>query len=338
MDLTTTYLGMTLNTPLVVSASPLSQELDNIKRMEDAGASAVVLYSLFEEQIRREQIELEHHLTYAAESFAEALTYFPEPDNFYTGPEQYLDNIRVAKEQVDVPIIASLNGSTRGGWIEFARQIETAGADALELNVYRIPTDIFTPGDVIEEETVDVVKTVRDTVSIPIAVKISPFYSNTAHMAKKLAEAGTNGLVMFNRFYQPDIDLETISVQPNVLLSTPPELRLPLRWIAILHGRLSLDFAATTGIHTAEDAIKMLMVGANVTMMASALFKNGIDHLRSVEAGVRYWLEENEYESIQQLRGSLSQKNSANPEAFERAQYTHAVTSIPDDYKRSYKF
>lgn len=337
MKLDTTYLGLKLENPLVVSASPLSEELDRVKRMEDAGAGAIVMPSLFEEQLTHDQLELHHHTTYGTESYAEALTYFPEPESFHIGPDGYLNHIRRCKESTNVPIIASLNGSTAGGWLDFSKQIEEAGADALELNIYRIPSDIDTPGSVIEAEAVDIVRSVSANVKIPIAAKISPYYSNMANMAKQFSEAGAKGLVLFNRFYQPDIDLEALEVKPNVLLSTPQAMRLPLRWIAILYGRLELDLAGTSGVHTGEDALKLLMVGAQVTMIASALFRNGIEHLSVVKEEVRQWLIENEYESVEQLRGSISQQHSANPSAFERAQYTKAVSTIPAQYAKSYK-
>ncbi|HLA42920.1 MAG TPA: dihydroorotate dehydrogenase-like protein [Aggregatilineales bacterium] len=330
MNLTTKYLGKTLRTPIVVSASPLSEEVDAIRRMEDAGASAVTLYSLFEEQLTRDQYALHHHLEYGTQSFAEALTYFPEPAEFHIGPEGYLEHIRRAREAVDMPVFASLNGSTPGGWTDFARQIEQAGADALELNLYSIPTDIDMTGAEVEQRYVDVVKAVKATVNIPVAVKVSPFFSNMANMAKRFVqEAGADGLVLFNRFYQPDIDLEALEVHPNVLLSTPQALRLPLRWIAILHNRIGADLAATSGIHQAEDVLKMMMVGANVTMMASALMKYGIDHIRVVERDLVRWMEEHEYESIHQMQGSMSQQKSADASAFERAQYMRAVSHLP---------
>ena len=332
VDLSTTYLGMTLKTPLVVSASPMQEDIDNVKRMIDAGASAIVLHSLFEEQLVTEQHELDYHLTHGTESFAEALSYFPEPDDFYTGPEMYLEHIHNVKEAADIPVIASLNGSSPGGWTDFASQIEQAGADALELNIYFLPTDFNTPGQVIEERYFEIVQSVRRAVNIPIAVKLSPFFSNMAYTAKQLAIAGANGLVLFNRFYQPDIDIEELEVKRRILLSTPPEMRLPLTWIGILYGRVELDFAATTGIHSAQDAIKMLMVGANVTMMASALFKYGINHIRTVEHDLRQWLEEHEYESVAQMHGSMSQIKSPDPSAFERAQYVRAVSTLPEDY------
>jgi dihydroorotate dehydrogenase (fumarate) len=333
MDFTTNYLGMKLRSPLVPSASPLSTSIDNIKKMEDAGAGAVVLYSLFEEQLELDQLEIHYHLMQGTDRFAEAQSFFPEPEELHVGPEGYLDHIQKAKAAVDIPIIASINGISTGGWIEFAKKIEEAGASGLELNVYKIPSDMDMSSADAEQEYIDIVKTVKDTVSIPVAVKIGPYFSNMANMAKRLDEAGADALVLFNRFYQPDIDLEALEVRPNVLLSTPQAMRLPLRWIAILHGRINADMAATSGIHTAADAIKMLMVGANVTMMASALLRHGIDHLKTVEQDMRAWLEEQEYESVQQLRGSLSQKKSADPSAFERAQYMRAISSYDYIFK-----
>jgi dihydroorotate dehydrogenase (fumarate) len=329
MDLRTTYLNLELRTPLVVSAcGPLSESLDNIKRLEDAGAAAVVLYSLFEEQLRQETFELDHHLTAGTESFPEALTYFPNAGQYSLGPEEYLTHIRKAKSAVDIPIIASLNGSTLGGWTEFAKQIEQAGADALELNIYYIPSEIQLSGTAVEQQYLEIVRTVTGTVKLPVAVKLSPFFSNMANMAHKLDEADADGLVLFNRFYQPDLDLEALEVQPSVLLSTPQALRLPLRWIAILYGRIRADLAATSGIHTARDALKMLMAGANCTMLCSALLARGIDHLRVVEQGMREWMEEHWYDSVEQLQGSMSQMKCPDPSAFERAQYMRAITSF----------
>jgi dihydroorotate dehydrogenase (fumarate) len=333
MDLSTTYLGMQLRSPLVPSASPLSNEIDGIKRMEDAGAGAVVLYSLFEEQLELDQLEIHYHLMQGTDRFDEARSFFPEPEELHIGPEGYLNHIRKAKEAVSIPIIASLNGISTGGWIKFAQKIEQAGADGLELNIYQIPTDIDMSSAAVEQEYIDIVKAVKDAIGIPVAVKISPYFTNMANMAKRLDAAGANALVLFNRFYQPDIDLEELDVRPNVLLSTPQAMRLPLRWIAILHGRITADLAATSGIHTAADAIKMLMAGANVTMMASALLEHGIDHLRTVEQDMRQWLEEREYVSVQQMRGSLSQKKSADPSAFERAQYMRAISSYDYIFK-----
>lgn len=328
IDLRTAYLGLALRSPLVVSASPLSREVDGIRRAEDAGASAVVLYSLFEEQLHQEQSDLEYHLNAGTESFAESLTYFPQPSEFQTGPEGYLDHIRKAKAAVDIPVIASLNGSTMGGWTEFAREIERAGADAIECNIYFIPTDPQRSSADVEKVYVEILQAVKSAVSIPIAVKLSPFFSNMANMAQRLDEAGANGLVLFNRFYQPDIDLEELELRPNVLLSTPQALRLPLTWIGILYGRVRASLAATSGVHGADNVIKLLMVGANVTMLCSSLMRNGINHLRHIEREVREWMEAHEYESVVQMQGSMSQLRCPDPGAFERAQYMRAVKGM----------
>ena len=332
MDLRTTYMGLSLKNPLVVSASqPLSDEIGKIRKMEDAGAAAVVIYSLFEEQLRLETYELDHHLNAGTHSFPEALTYFPEPQQFQLGPEEYLKHIQNAKEAVDIPVIASLNGSTLGGWTDFAKKIEQAGADALELNIYNIPTDIDLSGTAIEQTYLDIVRAVKSAVKIPVAVKLSAFFSNLANMAKRLDDAGANGLVLFNRFYQPDLNLDDLEVEPSVLLSTQQALRLPLRWIAILHGRVRADLAATSGVHSARDVLKMLMVGANVTEMCSVLLARGIDHMKVVEREMREWMEEHWYDSVQQLQGSMSQMKCPDPSAFERAQYMRALTN----YRRS---
>jgi len=328
IDLKTNYLGLQLRTPLVASASPLSQEIESIRHLEDAGASAVVLYSLFEEQLRQESIELEQHLTDGTDSFSEASSFFPQPDEFRMGPEGYLNHIRRAKEAVSIPVIASLNGTTLGGWAKYARQIEQAGAAAIECNIYFIPTDPEVSSSAVEETYIDILREVKIAVKIPVAVKLSPFFSNMANMAKRLDEAGADALVLFNRFYQPDINLDELEIQPNVLLSTPQALRLPLTWIGILYGRIRANLAATSGVHGHEDVIKLLMVGADVTMLCSALLRNGIDHLEKVEAGVLEWMEKHEYESVQQMKGSMSQIRCPNPSAFERAQYMKAVKSI----------
>jgi dihydroorotate dehydrogenase (fumarate) len=328
MNLTTKYLGMNLRTPLVVSASPLSENLDNLRRMEDAGASAIVLHSLFEEQIRRERRALHEHLEEGTESFAEALSYFPEPVNLHVGSEAYLQHIQQAKRRVGVPIIGSLNGSTFGGWTTFARQIEEAGADAIELNIYSIPTDPDLSAEDIETSYLTILTAVRAQVRIPVAVKLSPFFTNLARFARQLDAHGADGLVLFNRFYQPDIDLETLDVAPNVLLSTPMAMRLPLRWIAILHGRIIASLAGTSGIHRATDALKMLMAGADVTMLCSVLMARGIEYIRTIETEMREWMEQHEYESVRQLKGSMSQRNCPDPSAFERAQYMRAVSSL----------
>src|SRR5271157_1454404 len=328
MDLSTKYLGMELRTPLVASASPISQEISHIRSLEDAGASAVVLYSLFEEQLRQENLELERDLNAGTESFAESLTYFPKTNEFHTGPEGYLNHIRKAKEAVDIPIIASLNGSTLGGWTKYAKQVEQAGADAIECNLYFIPTNMEILGSDVEESYLDVLREVKTSVHIPVAAKLSPFFSNLANIAKRMDQMGTDGLVLFNRFYQPDIDLEELEIKPNVLLSSPHELRLPLTWIGILHGRIRASLAATSGVYGPEDVIKLLMVGADVTMMCSALIRNGIKHLSQVEKGVREWMENHEYESVHQMQGSMSQLRCPDPGAFERAQYMRAVKGL----------
>ncbi len=325
MDLTTKYLGMTLRNPLIVSASPLSEDVANIKKMEDAGASAVVLHSLFEEQLVKESDELEEALVHGAESFAEATSYFPKAGEYKLGPEEYLEHIANAKKAVDIPVIASLNGSSTGGWTDYAKQIQKAGANALELNIYYIPTDMKLTGSAVEQTYVDILKAVKSAVSIPVAVKLSPFFSNMANMAKRFDDAGANALVLFNRFYQPDIDLDELEVKPDILLSTPFAMRLPLTWVAILHGRIKADLAATSGIHSGEDVLKMMMAGANATMLCSALLRYGIDRIRVIEKAMREWMEKHEYESIKQMQGSLSQIKCANPAAFERAQYMRAL-------------
>jgi dihydroorotate dehydrogenase (fumarate) len=325
IDLSTIYLGLTLRTPLVASASPLSHEVDTIRRLEAAGASAVVLYSLFEEQLWRERLDLEYGLNVGTESFAESLTYLPRQHEYQTGPEAYLKHIRAAKSAVRIPIIASLNGATLGGWTRFAQMVEESGADAIECNIYSLPTDMSKSGADIEKTYVDIVKAVKGTVQIPVAVKLSPFFSNMANMAKRLVDAGADGLVLFNRFYQPDIDLEELEIRPNVLLSTPQDLRLPLTWVGLLFGRLKVSLAATSGIHHAEDVVKMLLVGADVTMMCSVLLREGPEHIRYVERQLEQWMADHEYESVQQMRGSMSQARCADPGAFERAQYMRAV-------------
>ena len=328
IDLTTSYLGLNLASPLVVSASPLSRDVDGICRLEDAGASAVVLYSLFEEQLRQEEADLNYHLAAGTESFAESLTYFPQPSEFHTGPEGYLNHIRKAKSSVRIPIVASLNGSTLGGWTKFAAEIQRAGADAIECNIYGIPTDTSVSSADIETSYIDIVRAVKSVVTIPVAVKLSPFFSNFANMAQRFDAAGADGLVLFNRFYQPDIDLEELEIRPNVLLSSQQALRLPLTWIGILYGKVKASLAGTSGVHSAEDVVKLLMVGANVTMLCSSLMRHGINHLRHVERELREWMEEHEYESVQQMQGSMSQLRCPDPGAFERAQYMRAVKGM----------
>jgi len=327
MDLSTTYLGLKLKNPLVPSASPLSREMATLRQLEDAGAAAVVMYSLFEEQIQLEAEALDHFLSRGTESFAEALTYFPEVHEYRRGPEEYLEHLQKATEAVDIPIIGSLNGMSTGGWIDYAQRIEEAGAAALELNIYFIPTDPDLTSAEVDDLYVDILKAVKAHVRIPVAVKLSPYFSSMAHVARRLDEAGADALVLFNRFYQPDIDLEKLEVKPHVLLSTPQAMRLPLRWIAILYGHLQADLAGTGGIHTAEDVLKMLMAGADVTMMCSALLLHGPGHLTTVLQDLQTWMEEHEYESVAQLQGILSQKSCPEPAAFERAHYMKALTA-----------
>ena len=325
MDLSTRYLGLNLKNPIVPSAGPLSHTLDGLKRLEDAGAAAVVMYSLFEEQIAHDSAELSHYLSYGTESFAESLTYFPGVEEYNLGPGEYVELVRKAKESLSIPVIGSLNGITAGGWTDYARKIQQAGADALELNVYYISTDPEIPASEVEDRYAEVLHAVKRAVTIPVAMKLSPFFSSLGHMARRLDHAGVDGLVLFNRFYQPDIDLENLEVQPNVILSTPQALRLPLRWVAILHGRIKASLAATSGIHTASDVIKMLMAGADVTMMCSALLRNGPEHIAKTLADVEDWMIRHEYLSVSQLKGSMSQRSVPDPAAFERANYMKAL-------------
>lgn len=327
MQLTTQYLGMTLKNPIVPSSSPLTGSLDGIRRLEEAGAGAVVLQSLFEEQINRERQELDHFLTHGTDSFAEALSYFPDLQTWNVGPEGYLELIRKAKESVSIPVIASLNGVSAGGWTKYARQMEQAGADALELNIYYVATDMDLTGGLVEEMYLDVLREVRQSVSIPVAIKLSPYFSSMANMARRLADAGANGLVMFNRFYQPDFDLENLEVKPHLVFSTSEEMRLPLRWTAILHGRVNADLAITSGVHNRLDVIKAMMAGAKVAMMASALLEYGPGYVTHVLEGVQRWMEEKEYISIQQMQGSMSQLKCTEPAAFERANYVKTLQS-----------
>ncbi len=322
VDLSTEYLGLTLANPLVISACSLNSNLDFLRRAEAAGASAAVMPSLFEEQIVHEQIAVNDFYEFTTEKFPEALSFFPEIEASDTGPEAYLRHIDAAKRAVSFPIIGSLNGTSRWGWIDYARKIEEAGADALELNIYYIPTDPDQTAEDVEHRYVDLVLGVKGAIGIPLAVKIGPYFSSLPNMARKLVETGADGLVLFNRFLQPDIDLETLKVTPNLVLSTSQELRLPLRWIAILRGQIEASLAATTGVHTPTDVLKLLLAGADVTMVASALYKQGgASHFRTLLEGVRSWMEEKEYSSVQQMKGSLSQINAPDPDAFERSNY-----------------
>lgn len=327
IDLSTTYLGLKLKNPIVPSSSPLMQDVDNIKRMEDAGAAAVVLHSLFEEQIAQESEILDRSLDQGTYTYAESLTYFPDLGNYNLGPEGYLEHIRKAKAAVRIPVIASLNGASTGGWVKYAQKMEQAGADALELNTYYIAADPAQTAAQVEEMYLDLVRAVKASVRIPIAVKLSPYFSAFSNFAARLDDAGANALVLFNRFYQPDFDLENLDVVPDLELSTSSELRLRLRWVAMLYGRVKADLAVTGGVHTAEDVLKSMMAGARIAMMTSALLHHGIDHLRGVLVDLTKWMEEHEYVSIQQMQGSMSQKSVANPAAFERANYMKVLRS-----------
>ena len=328
MILATNYLGMALKNPIVASSSPLSHNVDSIRRLEDAGAAAVVMYSLFEEQITFDSFYVDHYLTSGTNSYAESLSYFPEMQSYNLWPDEYMNLIRRAKEAVDIPIIGSLNGVSAGVWTNYAALIEEAGADAIELNVYYIPTNGDLKGSEIENIYLDILREVKRSVSLSVAMKLSPYFSSTANTAKRLVEeGGANALVLFNRFYQPDIDLETLEVVPRLVLSNSSELRLPLRWVAILYGRLLADLAITTGIHTSQDVLKALMAGAQVTMMASELLQNGIGRISLILDEIRRWMDEKEYESVAQMIGSMSQQHCAEPAAFERANYMKMLAS-----------
>jgi dihydroorotate dehydrogenase (fumarate) len=332
MDLSTTYLGLKLKNPIVPSSSPLSQRVEDIRKLEDAGAPAVVLFSIFEEQIRHDAEALDHLLTAGSESFAEALSYFPDVGDYAVGTEKYLELIRSAVEAVDIPIIGSINGISPEGWTDYAKQIESAGAAAIELNAYYIATDPKRTGAEVEQMYLDVVRQVKAAVRIPVAMKLSPYFSSTAHMAAQLAEAGADGLVLFNRFYQPDFDLDEMAVRSDLNLSTPHDMRLPLRWIAILHGRVNTSLAATTGVHSGRDAAKFLLAGADAVMTASALLKNGIGHLGAMLDELRTWMASKEYASVSEMKGAMSQRAVENPAAFERANYI----KILEEYKSKY--
>jgi dihydroorotate dehydrogenase (fumarate) len=328
MDLSTTYMGLKLRNPLVLSASPISADINQVKRAEELGASAVVMYSLFEEQINHEINEIDYFLSQGSESFAESLSYFPEPEEFKNlHAEEYLKLIKNLKNSVEIPVIGSLNGVSPGGWMDYAKKIEDAGADALELNVYYIASDMTMTPEKVEQLYVDNLKNVKKTIKIPVAMKLSPYFSAFANMAGKLDKAGADALVLFNRFYQPDIDLTTLEVEPNLQLSASHEIRLPLRWIAALYGQVKASLAATTGIHSAEDVVKMVMVGADVTMIASILLREGVDKLGDIFNNLKQWMLENEYESIEQMKGSMSYQAVANPVAFERANYIKTLQS-----------
>ncbi len=329
-DLSTTYLGLNLKNPLVASASPLSKRIERARKLEEAGISAIVMYSLFEEQIIRESLELDHYLSRGTDSFAEALTYLPDGGMYGISPEKYLNQLAALKKALAIPVIGSLNGVSKGGWVSYARKIQDAGADALELNMYYIATDASVTSNDIEDMQVELVAEVKSAISIPLAVKISPFVTSIPNFAKRLVEAGADGLVLFNRFYQPDFDLEELEIIHSLDLSTSADLRLPLRWISILYGKLNADFALTSGVHTHEDVMKAMMSGAKVAMMASHLLHNGEQVVPSLLNEMQEWMDQREYESIQQMQGSMSQKFVKEPAAFERANYMKVLGSFRD--------
>lgn len=326
IDLSTNYLGLSLQNPLVCSSSPLCKDLDTLRHMEDCGAGAVVLHSLFEEQINLESRFLDRYLS-EGESYAEALSYFPDLTNYNIGPEAYLEHIRKAKASLRIPVIASLNGVSAGGWVRYAKLMQQAGADAIELNVYYLPVNPELSGDDIEHMYAELVTSIRGTVTIPLAVKVGPGFSSIPNMAKKLSLAGADGLVLFNRFYQPDLDIESLEVKPQIHLSDPSELLLRLHWIGILYGKIPADLAITGGVHAPPDVIKCVMAGSNVAMMTSCLLRDGVEHLAHLRSGMVRWMEEHEYASVRQMRGSLSQQAVAQPAAFERANYMKVLSS-----------
>ncbi len=326
--LTTRYAGLELPHPLVASSSPLTGSIDTLLRLEGAGAAAVVLPSVFEEQIEHETMAIHHGLEVGAEQFGEAAGgYLPEVDDLHPSPDHHLELLKQAKRELSIPVIASLNGDSNGGWIYYASELQDEGADALELNVYHVAADVFATGEEVEDTYLRLVEHVRASISIPLTVKIGPFFSSTGHMVRSLADAGADGLVLFNRFYQPDIDLDDLTVSPNLILSTSDEMRLVLRWMAILRGRVHASLAASTGVHTGPDATKLILAGADVVMMTSALLQHGPDHVATVLADLRAWFDERSYESLDQARGSLSQESSPDPDAFERANYMKTLRS-----------
>jgi dihydroorotate dehydrogenase (fumarate) len=330
IDLSTTYLGLKLKNPLVASASPLSKKVEQVKRLEEAGIAALVMYSLFEEQIIHESLELDHNLARGTESFAEALTYLPDAGTYSLLPDRYVANVEKLKKSVSIPVIGSLNGVSKGGWTRYARLIQDAGADALELNLYFIPTNPVVPAQAIEDTQVELVADIKSSIKIPLAVKLSPFYTSLPHFMKRLAKAGADGLVLFNRFYQPDFDIEELNISYTLDVSSPTELRLPLRWIALQRGQVDVDFALTSGVHSATDVLKAMMAGAKVSMMASKLLYSGVDCVSNILAELQTWMEKHEYTSIKQMQGSMSQKSVAEPAAFERANYMKVLSSFRD--------
>jgi dihydroorotate dehydrogenase (fumarate) len=328
VDLSTTYLGLKLKNPLVASASPLSEQVDTVRELEAAGIAAIVMYSLFEEQIIHESLELDHFLFYGTESSAEIDSFYPQSGKYTLKADAYIEKLKKIKQAVNIPVIGSLNGVSTGGWIKYAKIIEDAGADALELNLYFVPTNPGVTASQVEENYLTLVHDVHNSIKIPLAVKLSPFFTSIPNIAKRMVEAGANGLVLFNRFYQPDLDLENLEVIPNLILSTSNELRLPLRWIAILYGQIKADLALTSGIHTAEDVLKASMAGASIAMMASELLAEGIGRIPIILSEMKDWMTRHEYESINQMKGSLSQKSVSEPAAFERANYMKVLNSF----------
>jgi dihydroorotate dehydrogenase (fumarate) len=332
MDLRTTYMGLELKHPVVASASPLSEKLDNFRRMEDAGAAAVVMFSLFEEQIKHENAAIEHLITSGAESYAESLSFFPAIEDYETGPDEYLNLLRRATEAVDIPVIGSLNGVTNEGWVNTARLMQDAGASGIELNAYYIPAKLYTEGREVEQRYLGILKAVKAAVSVPVAMKLSPFFSATGNMARQFDEAGADALVLFNRFYQPDMDLDEMEVVTDLKLSTPDEIRLPLLWLGVLHGRINASLAASSGVHSPVELIKYLLAGADAVMTTSAMLQQGIGFLTTLVDGLQAWMDAMQYDSVAQLKGSMSQANSLNPGAFERANYI----KILENYKAQY--
>jgi len=331
MDLSTQYMGLALKHPVVPSTSPLSKSLDGMRKLEDAGAPAIVLYSLFEEQIDAESQTLDHYLSYGAESYAEAIHYFPDLQHYNVGPDAYLELIADAKRSLGIPVFASLNGVSAGGWTRYAALAQQAGADGLELNIYYIPTNPELTSSEVEHMYVEVVRAVKQSVSIPVAVKLGPYFTAFANMAHQLVEAGADALVLFNRFYQPDLDLDRFEVVPHLVLSDSNELRLPLRWTAILHGRIQTDLAITSGVHTGTDAVKAMMAGAKIVQVASELLDKGVGRISGILSEMQAWMEAKEYDSVRQMQGSMSQQHVAEPAAFERANYMKALASWRDD-------
>ena len=328
VDLSTKYLGLELKNPLVIASCPLTESTENLRKMEEAGAAAAVLPSLFEEQLEHEDFELSQAAERGSEYYAEHGEWYPEPEEFIAGPDKYLETIRQAKKAVSIPIIASLNGTSAGGWIRYAKMMEEAGADALELNIYFIPGDVEMTGAEVEQQYLDLVSQVKQSVSIPLGVKTGPYFSSPGHMAKRLVEAGADGLVIFNRFIQPDINLDAMETWPRLVLSTAPELLISLRWIAIMHGRVDASIAVSSGIHSADGLVKSVLVGADVGMIASVLYKRGLDEVRKILDGFRQWMEEKEYASVAQMKGSMSQENCPDPAAFARGNYMKTLTSF----------